>query len=395
MKKIVLVLIMLIPFNVFANNLDVVSKSAIVVNRSSDDILYEKEAYEVLPIASLTKIMTVIVTLENITSLDSTVTVNASDISNLSGYQVIGLTPGLEISYKDLVYSTIIYSASDSAMVLANNVFSDYDKFILKMNELAKSIGMTNTKLSNPVGFDSNNYSTSYDLYLLLDYALENENFYDIYTTKKYSMKSLDKSINSYVNEVIEKENIDNNDITFYGFKSGYTSKSGLSVSGITELDGYEIIIITLGAEGNIETRNHIKDSLNILSDIKNNYSNRVILENNKLIDNIIYKDGNNEYNYEIRSNEVLNYFMENNLNLNYLKVYYEGKTILDDSIKNDDKIGEIKVYYEDKLLNTIDVRFNKKYIVKEKKDYKNLFIFIGICLVGLIVFRKKKKKNL
>lgn len=391
MKKIVLLLLLFIPFNVFASDLEILSKSAIVVNRSNNEIIYEKNIDEKLPIASLTKIMTAIVTLENVSSLENKIIVKDSDINNLYGYQVVGLSAGMEVTISDLIYSTMMYSAGDSAMVLANNIFDDYDIFIDKMNELADKIGMKNTKLSNPVGFDNNNYSTSYDMFLLLDYALDNENFYDLFTKKSYKMKSLDKSIYNDVNTIIKDLNIKSNNIKFDGYKGGYTSVSGLSLSGLVNIDDNDLIIITIGASGESNSHNNIIDSLKILSNIKDNYSNRVILEKNKLIDNIIYKDGNNEINYEIRSYKNIKYYMNKTLNLNYLKIYYEGKTVLDNSIENGDEIGKIYIYHGERLLGSEVIRFDKKYVIKESKNYKNLLIFIGICLVGLVVFKKKK----
>lgn len=382
---------LLLPINVFANNLEIESKSAIVVNRETDEILFEKEKNLELPIASLTKIMTVIVALENISSLDDKVVVNSKDISNLLGYQVIGLTNGMEVSYRDLIYSTIMYSAADSAKVLSNNVFGEYDNFINKMNELANKIGMDNTQFSNPVGFDNDNYSSSYDLYKLLNYALDNETFYDIFTTKSYKMECLDKSISNNLNSIIDSYDLDRNNINFDGFKGGYTSTSGLSLGAITTIDDNELIIITIGAIGEIDSKKNIIDALNILSNIKDNYSNRIILKNNNLVDNIIYKDGDKEKSYEIRSPKTLKYYMNNSLDLNYLKIFYEGTTIIDDSFKEGDKLGKVSVYYEDKLLDSVDIEFNKKYIVKDSRDYKNILIFVGICLLGLLVFRKRR----
>lgn len=382
---------LLLPINVFANNLEIESKSAIVVNRETDEILFEKEKNLELPIASLTKIMTVIVALENISSLDDKVVVNSNDISNLLAYQIIGLTNGMEVSYRDLIYSTIMYSAADSAKVLSNNVFGEYDNFINKMNELANKIGMDNTQFSNPVGFDKDNYSSSYDLYKLLNYALDNETFYDIFTTKSYKMECLDKSISNNLNSIIDSYDLDRNNINFDGFKGGYTSTSGLSLGAITTIDDNELIIITIGAIGEIDSKKNIIDALNILSNIKDNYSNRIILKNNNLVDNIIYKDGDKEKSYEIRSPKTLKYYMNNSLDLNYLKIFYEGTTIIDDTFKEGDKLGKVSVYYEDKLLDSVDIEFNKKYIVKDSRDYKNILIFVGICLLGLLVFRKRR----
>ena len=392
MKKLFVLLIsLLLPLNVFASSLDIDSKSAIVVNRYNDEILFEKEKDLKLPIASLTKLMTVLVTLENINSLEDLVLVESVDINNLLGYQVIGLENGMEISYQDLVYSTIMYSAADSAMVLANNVFYDYNKFIEKMNDTAIKIGMINTNFSNPIGFDNNNYSTSYDLYKLLNYALENENFYNIFTKNNYKIKVLDKSISNNINNLIKQNNLDNGNIKFNGYKGGYTSKSGLSLSGLVTIDDNDLIIINIGADGSIDTHKNIVDALKILSSIKDKYSNRVILEYDKLIDNIVYMDGNKEINYEIRSPKTIKYLMDNTLNLNYLKIFYEGTTIIDRDSKEGDKLGEISIYYEDKLLDSVDIEFNKKYLVKTNIEYKNILIFLGICLLGLGVFRKKK----
>ena len=336
--------------------------------------------------------MTTIVSLENIKDLEEKVLIDNEDINIPYDYVTIGLKNNMEISYNDLLYSTIMYSAADSATALANNVFGDYNKFIDKMNELANKLNMTNTHFSNPIGFDSNNYSTSYDMYLLLDYALNNKNFYEIYTTKKYYIEELDKSIGNGVNYSIEKYKLDNKGIIFNGTKTGFTNLSGLCFSGITMLDNNELIVITLGADGEFEDAKNILDSINLINSFKELYSNRVVLEKDKLIDNIIYKKGRKEYDYKILSSKDYEYYMDNTLNLQYLKVYYDGVVSIDNSFAENDKLGTIKVYYQDKLLVSNNILINKINIfIKFNKDYKKIIIFLGICLSGLIVFRKKK----
>ena len=393
MKKIVVVfLLILFPLNIFALDIDLNSKSAIVVNRENNEILYEENINQKYEVASLTKIMTTIVALENITDLDEKIVISWDDVNIPYDYVTIGLQVGMEISYKDLLYTTIIYSAADSATALANNVFDDYSKFIDKMNELANKLNMDNSHFSNPVGFDDNNYSTSYDIYLLLDYALDNQNFYDIYTTKKYYIEVLDKQIGNGVLNSINKYNIETKGISFNGTKTGYTDYAGLCFSGITKLDNNELIVITLGADVDFEAAMNIVDSINLASYYDEFYSNRVILNKDKLIDNIVYKKGYIEYNYEIRSSKDVTYYMNNTLDLQYLKIYYDGVVNIDNSYKENDKLGVIKVYYEDKLLYSEDVLFSESNIIKDNnKDYKNLIIFVGICLLGLFIFRKKK----
>lgn len=384
MKKILLLfLILLIPTNVLA--LEINSKSGIAYNRNTKEILFEKDKDKELLVASLTKIMTCILALENVNDLSEKIAITKDDINNLDGYQVIGLKENDLITYNELLYTNIMYSAADSAQTIANHVFNSNEIFINKMNELAKKIGMNNTNFSNSIGKDDNNYSSSQDISKLLDYALNNENFYKIYTTKKYYVSSLDKNISNNINNYIKNKMLKNDNIYLDGYKGGYTKKSGLSASSISKIDDNEIIVVTIGAEDRIDTM-HIEDSLNILMNIKKEYSNRVILENNVLIDNIKY----NNKDYQIKSNKTIKYFMKNDLDLKYLKVFYDGKRELDKNVLENDVIGNIKIYYKDKLLHTEEVKFTKNTIKKEKRTYTNLIIFISICLIGLIVFRKK-----
>ena len=384
MKKILLLfLILLIPTNVLA--LEINSKSGIAYNRNTKEILFEKEKDKELPVASLTKIMTCILALENVYNLSEIIEITKDDLNYLDGYQVIGLKENDFITYNELLYTNIMYSAADSAQTIANHVFNSNEIFINKMNELAKKIGMDNTNFSNSIGKDDNNYSSSQDISKLLDYALNNENFYKIYTTKKYYVSSLDKNISNNINNYIKNKMLKNDNIYLDGYKGGYTKKSGLSASSISKIDDNEIIVVTIGAEDTIDTM-HIEDSLNILMNIKKEYSNRVILENNVLIDNIKY----NNKDYQIKSNKTIKYFMKNDLDLKYLKIFYDGKRELDKNVLENDVIGNIKIYYKDKLLHTEEVKFTKNTIKKEKKTYTNLIIFISICLIGLIVFRKK-----
>lgn len=397
MKKVLFLLILLLfPLYVYAIDLDIESKSAILFNRTNGEILYSKNEEDKLPIASLTKIMTSIITLENIKSLDEEITITEEDLKDLDGYVKVGLSTDMTISYKDLIYSLIMYSAADSANALANHVFDDYNEFINQMNSKASKLDMNNTHFSNPIGKDIDNYSTSKDMYILLDYALNNKNFYDIYTKKKYTLKYMDKTIRNNINNSINKNNIENkNNIKILGSKSGYTNLSGLSLTTLSKLDENDFILITLDAMGLQDTYKHLIDQLKILNYFKDNYSNRTILKKNVLIDTIIYKDNKDkEINYSIKSNKEYKYYLPNDLDLNYIKVYYDGLVNIDKNINNFDKLGNIYIYLDDKLLASEEVLFNKINLVRNKKDLKNILIIILVCLFSLIVFKKKKKKN-
>lgn len=154
--------------------------------------LESKEQNKIVPIASLTKIMTGIVCIENIDDLNQTVVVNLPQVQSYYNeeYSVAGLKDGQEISYYDLIATMLIPSGADSASCIALNVFGDYSRFIKEMNDKAKEIGMSSTSFSNPIGADdSNNYSTVYDVALMMKYALENDTLKKLMSEYEYTTK--------------------------------------------------------------------------------------------------------------------------------------------------------------------------------------------------------------
>ena len=178
-----------VPLSVFADT----GRSTIVMDLDSGRILYEKEIHESRLIASITKIMTCIITLEN-TSLEDSIIVG-DEVLDIYGTNIY-VQKGEVLTVEDLLYGLMLRSGNDAAMVLANHVFSNYDMFIQKMNEKAISVGMKNTTFSNPHGLDEDtqNYSTAYDMALLAQYAFQNPIYRKIIATKKYNTKSNFKS---------------------------------------------------------------------------------------------------------------------------------------------------------------------------------------------------------
>ncbi len=392
-KFILFICFLFIPINVFAIDID--SKSGIVYNRNNDEILFEKNINDRLPIASLTKIITTIVAIENIDNLDDTVMIDSDDLNFSRDYTNLELKVGDVISYRDLLYGTIMKSAADSSLALANNVFDDYDKFINKMNELVSKLKLNNSHFSNPIGKDEDNYSSSYDLLVILDYALDNPLFRQVYTTKNYKIVNLDKEISNNINEVIEKENIINNGIKYLGTKTGFTTMSGLSLSGLSNINNNEIICVTLGASGEYKNYQHLKDNVSLLDYVKDNYSNRLVLEKDKLIDNINYNKRDKSYQYKVLSKDNHYYYLSNDFDINYLKVYYNGVVNIDSkSIKEGEKLGSIDVYYYDKKIVSEDVLFSKSNIVRSRFKYESVLVIAVIAIIGLFIFRKDKHKK-
>ncbi len=158
MKKVLSFLLIFILFASKANalELNISSKNAILYNMDSGEVIYEKDADEKASIASLTKIMTALITLENIDDLDRQVMLTSDDFKGLAEANAVtaGFTKGEIVTYRDLLYGLLLPSGADAAKVLARNVLGSEEKFIEKMNEKAKEMNLKTTHFSTVIGLD-------------------------------------------------------------------------------------------------------------------------------------------------------------------------------------------------------------------------------------------------
>ena len=174
------------------------SPSALLMDLKTGKILYEKNINEKMYPASLTKIMTAILVLENC-DLNDVATVSDFAVSSVPfGYVTADLQVGEELKVEQLLNVLLVGSCNDAATVLAEHVAGSVENFSIMMNKKAKELGCNNTNFVNPNGLHSeNHYSTAYDLSLISKYAMKNETFrkivsklsYKLPTTNKYTKK--------------------------------------------------------------------------------------------------------------------------------------------------------------------------------------------------------------
>ncbi|MBP2240729.1 D-alanyl-D-alanine carboxypeptidase [Cytobacillus eiseniae] len=159
------------------------AQSAILMEQSSGRVLYEKNAYKPMRIASITKIMTAIIAIES-GEMDEMVKVSNSAVKT-EGSSVY-LIPGEKIKLEDLVYGLMLRSGNDAAIAIAEHVGGSLDGFVYLMNQKAEEIGMKNTHFANPHGLDDheNHLSTAFDMALLTRYAMNNKVYKKISGTK-------------------------------------------------------------------------------------------------------------------------------------------------------------------------------------------------------------------
>ena len=236
MKKLIILILILFPINIYADS----GRSTVVMDIDSGRIVYSKNMYEKKLIASTTKIMTCILVLENM-NLDKEIIVG-EEVLSMYGTNIY-LEVGEKIKVRDLLYGLMLRSGNDAALTLAINTFGTEESFVKKMNSKAQEIGMKDTIFNNPHGLDDKtyNYSTAYDMALLSKYAYQNKNYRKIISTKKYITKS---SIKSYVwynrVELLNKYKYS------LGGKNGYTPKAGKTLVSVASKDDLTYTIVSL-----------------------------------------------------------------------------------------------------------------------------------------------------
>lgn len=226
-------IILLFPSFVFA-------KSVVVMDMDSGRILYDSKSDKKSLIASITKVMTCIIVLEN-GNLDDVVTVG-DEVLPMYGTNIY-LEVGEEISVRDLLYGLMLRSGNDSAVVLAKYISGSEEEFVRLMNNYAEMIGMVNTTFSNAHGLDDDtkNYSTAYDMSLLMRYAFLNDDYMKIIGESKYKCKS---SVKSYL--WYNRVSILDDYRYSLGGKNGYTPAAGKTLISYAKKDDVTLGIVTL-----------------------------------------------------------------------------------------------------------------------------------------------------
>lgn len=238
-----LITILLLNVGAYAEDvqIDISASSAVLLVSGSNEVLFEKSAYEKRPMASTTKIMSSIIAIES-GRLDEEITVT-QEMTAVEGTSM-GLLPNDRVSVSELVYGMLLSSGNDAANATAITIAGSTDAFVSMMNDKAKQIGMFSTHFATPSGLDADDhYSTAYDMALLGSYAIENEQFLEICSSSS--------AVVDYGNPPYKRRLTNHNKLLkiydgAIGIKTGFTKKSGRCLVSAAERDGVTLICVTL-----------------------------------------------------------------------------------------------------------------------------------------------------
>jgi len=348
MRKIFVVLIsfFILISNSYASTST--ASSYILMDASTGRVLLGKDINNRMLIASITKIMTCIIALEN-TDIENIVTV---DDSILQAYgSGIYIQIGEEITVKDLLYGLMLRSGNDAAVMIANYISGSEEEFVKLMNNKAKEIGMTNTIFKNSSGLDEEggNYSTAYDMALLTKYAMKNEMYQTIVRTKNYQVKTNYKSYAwTNKNKLLKYDYIT-------GGKTGYTEKARRTLVSTASIDNIDLIVVTLKDSDDWNTH------LNLYEYAKDNYTSYKVLNKSKFK---IEEDDYFEGNLYIE-NDVYIPFKKSETDslISHIKLYKVK------NYNNGDIVGVNQIIYKDKVIYEENIYIDKQTKNKEKEN--------------------------
>lgn len=349
------------------------SRIAVAYDRKSGEVIWGKDEHKRTAMASTTKIMTAIVTLEN---CDLTQTVTISKKSAGTGGSRLGLKADDKITMNDLLYGLMLKSGNDAAVAIAETVGGSVEGFAELMNEKAKKLKLENTHYVTPHGLDDpEHYTTAVELAKLADYALQNETFAKIVNTKNYTV-----TINGYPKSISNT-----NELLGYlegvnGVKTGFTNNAGRCLVTSVNRNGFEIITVILQAD---TKKFRTADSIKLIEYIYKNYEPVNIKE----IVNEQFKRWCSINTSRIQINKCKNNNLElyiDNLDNDVIPIKKTDKDKIQIEVNNlfyfeaplqqNTIIGTIKVNLDGKTVDVIEIKNKNTIQKKDILDYFKIF---------------------
>ena len=385
MKKLCCLVLTIFIFcfgiNVKAEDLNLAqnAKSAILMEASTGEIIFEKNSHEKLHPASMTKMMSMLLILENIEkgviNWDDIVTVS-SNASSMGGSQIL-LETNEQMSVSDLFKGIAVASGNDAVVAMAEKIAGTEEEFVNMMNKRANELGLTDTNFKNCHGLDdANHYSSASDMAKIAMELVKHEKLFE-YTSiyEDYLREGTDRKF-WLVNT--------NKLVRFYsgadGLKTGYTGEAGFCLTATAKRNGMRIIAVVMGEP---DSKTRTSDVSSMLDYAFAQYETETFLSTESILDTISINKGKKEFiNIVPKENvTILNKKVDNKKNATYNLEMYDMKLPL----KKGDTVGKLSVYVDDNLYRNIDVTVSDDI---EKADVLTLYgRYLKKIFTGDIVF--------
>ena len=360
MKKILICMLMMLCMilPVHAEEIDLESDYYLLIDADNQQILMQQGADELIYPASMTKMMTLIIALENVDDHDEMLTLDYEVFKGLyeANASLAGFSYNEQVSVKDCLYGLFLPSGAECTRALAIKTAGSEEAFVQLMNENAQQLNMKDTHFVNTTGLhDKDHVTTLNDLLKLMQYCLKNEDFYEIFTTKEYIATSGTKHKELMMNSTLFKRLNKEDAQLILGGKTGYTNPAGLCLASLSSKDGRNLILITAHAPVST-TPYHLLDAVNVY---------RYIYENTHKINLCELDDEIIEVDVQFTRPETSTVlYPETTTQLTFGKSVTQDDFTLEITVNENitaplnpnDILGQMSIYYDGVLLDTVNL---------------------------------------
>lgn len=344
------------------------SEAAIIIDSKTGKVLYEKNANKQMYPASLTKMATAIYAIET-GNLDEVVIVS-SRARNTDGSSVY-LEEGEQVTLKKLVQGLLINSGNDSGVAIAEHLSGNVERFSFEINEYLKEVvGVQNTNFNNPHGlFDPEHVTTAEDLAKIIQYAIKNDIFREVFGTVDLKWKGESWDTTLLTHHKLMRE-IPYEGIT--GGKTGFVSQSGFTLATTAKRGNLSLIVITLNSNKSSDAYN---DTIHLLDYGFENYRRSSISKGTKfMVDEQEYKTPTNlDYTYPMDEK------VDKEIKNGRLEIKMQDGTVIASILLD-------KIKKEDKVIHMIEVTKDIKASSVDEEHFPILVVLVAALILGLFV---------
>ncbi len=358
------------------------SRIALIYDRASGRILYEKNGNKQTPMASTTKIMTAIVVLEN-ANLKDTVTITSKAAG--TGGSRLGLKKNDKITVNDLLYGLMLRSGNDAAVALAIHIGGSIEGFAQMMNDKAKKMGLTNSHFVVPHGLDNEgHYTTAYELAKMADYALNVAKFKEIVSCQTATIY-----INGYAKVINNTNQLLGSVSGVYGVKTGFTNGAGRCLVSSCKRDDLDIITVIIGAD---TTKMRTADTIKL---IQYAYENFEIINIKEIVDRKleqwldvnqgrIYVNKGIKNNVELLLDELdFETMAVKKTDVDKVEIEVNSIFYLEAPVSKNQVIGNAKVTLNGEVIDILQMCAKEEIRKKEMQDYLVEFMLLIKSITG------------
>lgn len=348
--------------NVYAS--ERTAQSYCVINAVTGEVVFEKNCNKKMPMASTTKIITLITAIENSTP-EEIVTVREEAIcfEGSSAY----LKPRAKIKMNNLLYGLALNSGNDAAAAVAYHISGSIENFAKLMNDTVSRIGVKNTHLKNPSGLESEgHYTTAYDLAKITAYGLKNEYFGKIVSSKVYDSRMILEDGNiediQYVNHNRLLREIDG----CVGVKTGYTKAAGRCLVSSVSRDGSEYVIVTLNDSDDWNTHKILCEKA------FEGQKHKIIIKKGDVLKKIV---SGNEECILAAADDFSVYTTEGGGKEFDIEICLPND--VDFPLNKGEKVGCVQIRHENSVIGVVDIISEKDFYARDKTKIKDNFFFV------------------